>query len=171
MIFAQTAMAIVAAVVCMIALGIILGITSLFLGHSVNEHGLFFLLFPMAGISWLASYGRDETFAPVEVAVIFAFIAVAMVLSNVAGAIWLVILVAAYVAIYGLPVARGSHYVFVRRPIEQAALKQQTLSSKLDVDAELAEATLRHERARAALADADRFVAVAERRAGPRAQS
>jgi hypothetical protein len=169
--FAQVVLAAGAIVIGIIGLGTTLGITSLFLGHSVNEHGLFLLVVPMAGISVFASFGRSETFAAVEVIVIFAFVGAAMVFSNVAGPVMLLLLFAGYLGLYGLPCVRAWNYLLVRRPLEQAALRQQTLSLKLDADTGLAEAALRHERARAALADAERALEEAERggRVGGRA--
>jgi hypothetical protein len=126
------------------------------------------LLLPMAGVAWIATHGKSD---PVEVVPemikVFAFFAALLVAMNVSGILFLAVF-AAYVAVYGKPFLLGYNYLLVRRPLEQHALKQQTLSAKLDADGELAEATLRHERARAALAEAEEAVEEAERTANAR---
>jgi hypothetical protein len=164
--FARLGVAAGVLVGCIFALSIALEIAPLFLGHRVNEHGLFVLVLPMAIVSAIAAQsGSPSIQLPTEIAKIFAFAGAAMILSNTGSAPLLLLLLAAgYVAVYAMPVIQGWHYLFVRRPLEQNALKQRTLTTKLDADSDLADATLRYERARAALADAELAAEEAEQR-------
>jgi hypothetical protein len=159
---------IIVAVLCMGAIGLGLDFLRLFGLHpQENESGV--LLLPMAGVAWIATHRKSD---PVEVVPemikVFAFFAALLVAMNIGSAILLLALFAAYVAVYGKSFLLGWNYLFVRRPLEQQALKQQTLSAKLDADSELAQATLRHERARVALAEAEEAVEEAERTANAR---
>jgi hypothetical protein len=158
---------ILVALLCMGAIG--LGLEFLrFFGLHPQESASGVLLLPMAGVAWIAAHGKSD---PVEVVPemikVFAFFAAFLVAMNVSGILLLAVF-AAYVAVYGKPFLLGWNYLFVRRPLEQRALKEQTLSAKLDADSELAEATLRHERAQAALAEAEEAVEEVERIANPR---
>jgi hypothetical protein len=154
---------ILVAFLCMGAIGLGLDFLRLFGVHSQdNVSGV--LLLPMAGVAWIATHGKSDPVAVVpEMIKVFAFFAALLVAMNVGSGILLLAVFAVYVAVYGKPFLLGWNYLFVRRPLEQQALKQQTLSAKLDADGELAEATIRHERARAALAEAERAVEEAER--------
>lgn len=151
---------------CIFALGFGLEIAALFFGHRVNEHGLFLLVVPMAVVSAIAAQsGSPSIQLPTEIAKIFAFAGAAMILSNTGSAPLLLLLLAvAYVAIYAMPVVKGWHHLFVLMPLQREAQKQRILITKLDADGELADATLRYERARAALADAELAAAEAEQR-------
>jgi hypothetical protein len=147
----------VAVFIGIIILGTTIEITKLFV-HNFSEHGLFFLVVPMAGVSVIASWGSERIVAPLEAILIFVVIALAMIFANTGSWFLGLCLFAAYAAWYAKPVILGCNHLFVRRPLEREALKQQALSTKLDADAELAEATLRYERARAALVDAEAAV-------------
>jgi hypothetical protein len=101
-----------------------------------------------------------------------------IVLSSGAGRLLTVAVVA---AVNWKTIARTFDYLFVPYPIdttlksdtagampayisENAAERSRVLKEKLDADAEIAEATLRRERARAALSDAEQEVEEVRRR-------
>jgi hypothetical protein len=156
---------IIAAFLCMVAIEFVLEFLRLF-GLHPQDYGLFILVLPMAGVAWVASHGKtDEVEVLPEMLIVFGFVGLLVLLLNYGNWFLLLAFVAAYAAVYGKPLVLGYNYLLVRRPLEQQALKQQTLSAKLDADSELAEATLRHERARAALAEAEEAVVEAERTA------
>jgi hypothetical protein len=135
-------------------------------GHPINEAGFPLLLIVLGPLAVLASYGRDSTVPWIEVCKVVGLSGATLLVASFVGVLGLVAGLVAAAALYGYPAIAGWNYLFVRRPLEQQAKKQQTLSAKLDADTELAEAMLRHERARAALADAEEAVSDAERVVG-----
>jgi hypothetical protein len=151
---------------CIFALGFSLEIAAIFLGHRVNEHGLFLLVVPMAVVSAIAAQsGSPLIRLPTEIIKIFAFAGAAMISSDTGRApLMLLLLAIGYVGVYAMPVIKGWHYIFVMLPLQREAQKQRTLTTKLDAEGDLAAATLRYERARAALADAELATAEAEQR-------
>jgi hypothetical protein len=164
--FGQIIRGTVVTFICILVFGITLEIARAIIGSTFSEHGLFALVIPMGVISWIASYGREETSLAFEIPLIFIVIWFAMIFANVGSPLLLLILFGGYIALYAKPFLVGCNYVFVRAPLECDAEKQATLSEKLDADAELAEAVLRHERARSALADAELAVREAEEARG-----
>jgi hypothetical protein len=159
---------VIAAILCMGVIGLGLDFLRLF-GLNIQEHGLSVpALLIMIGVAYVASNGRTGQLEILpEMIKVFAFLAALILAASIGNWIVLLVLFAAYVALYAKPFLSGWNYLFVRRPLEQQALKQRTLSAKLDADTELVEATLRHERAKAALDDAERAVAEMERRVRP----
>jgi hypothetical protein len=172
--FGQIARAAVATFICIFVLGGTLEILRLIVGPSFSERGLFLLVIPMAAISWIAHYG-DEDYEyyddyegnelAIEVIRIFVVVGAAIILANFFPLL-LLFLFGGYIALYAKRFVIGWNYLVVRRPLEREAEKQAALSQKLDADSDLADAVLRHERARAALADAELAVREAEQGRG-----
>lgn len=160
--FGQVARAAFLSFICLLVSGGSLEIVRLIVGPTYSEHGLFMLVVPMGAISWIASYGKEETDPAIEIVLIFVVIWFAIIFVNIASPLLLLLLFGGYIALYARPFLIGWNFVFVRRPLELEAEKQATLSHKLDADSELAEAVLRHERARVALNDAELALREAE---------
>jgi hypothetical protein len=155
---------VVVGAVGMAALALVFGILSVF-GLRIQDERLILLSLPMGGVAWVAAHDKTGSVELLPEAIkLFGFLGTLILLVNFGNWILVLGLVAVYVAVHAKPFLSGWNYIFVRLPIERQALKQQTLSAKLDADAELADATLRFERARAALADAEEAVDEAERR-------
>jgi hypothetical protein len=132
-------------------------------GIRIQESFALPALLVMAGVGYVASQGKSGDVDPwPELLKILGFLAALIFVVNFGNWIIALAFLGAYAAVYAMPFVRGCNYLFVRRPLERHALKQQTLSVKLGADSELAEATLRHERARAALAEAEAEDAVQE---------
>jgi hypothetical protein len=137
------------------------GLAADFLRHfmpELRETTLFFLgMFPMFAVAVLAGQSRDWQVEWLsQVIRIFAFIGAWLIVSSYPNAILILVFVAVFVAMYVKPFLSSTNYLFVRRPLEQQALKQRMLDQKLEAEAAVAEATLRRERARAALEDAEK---------------
>jgi hypothetical protein len=124
---------------------------------ALRESTLFFLgMFPMLAIAILAGQSRQWQVEWLgQVIRIFSFIGAWFVISSYPNPILILAFVGAFGVMYLRPLLTSINYLFVRRPLEQQALKQHMLDQKLEADAAVAEATLRRERARAALEDAE----------------
>jgi hypothetical protein len=158
----------VVGVIAMVALSLFFGLLKVF-GLRIEEYGLAALILPMLGVIWFAAQGKTDSIELLPEAIkLCAFLGALILLVNFGNWILVLGLIAVYVGVHAKPFLSGWNYLFVRLPIERQALKQQTLSTKLDADAELADATLRFERARAALTDAEDAVDETERRAKAR---
>ncbi len=152
---------------CMSVLGMTFDIFRM-VGHPINQSGFFPLLVIIAAIAVVASFGRESTQPWVEVCRVLAFAGIALIFANLFGPIGLFAILAGVIVAYGYPALAGWNYLFIRRPLEQRAMNEESFSAKLNADTELAEAMLRHERARAALVDAEDAVAKAEQTEGLR---
>jgi hypothetical protein len=155
---------VVVAILSITAIEFVLDFFRLF-GLQAHDYGLTILVFPMVGVAWVASHGRPHKVEWLaDLLVVFMFLGALILIANYGNWLAVLLFVAAYPALYAKPFWHGCNYLFVRLPLEQEAVKQRTLTTKLDADLELADATLRYERARAALADAERAAEEAERR-------
>jgi len=155
------------ALICGLAIGFIIDFLHLF-GVNIHERGSVLLLIPMGLVSWVASKGRTgETNFIVEIVIVFVFLGSVIIVAHIANWFLWLCWIGAYAAVYAKPFISGWHFVSVVRPLEAHAETQAALGAKLDMDAEIAEATLRYERARAALEDAEREANEAQQRAAP----
>lgn len=149
----------VAIVGCIFVLGLVLEAIQKITGQHVSELGFFPIVAALSALAVISAYGREQTAPAFEACKVFAFTGAAIIFPHVMGA-WVLLLVVAGVAVvYWRPAIAGWHYLTVSLPLERAAHKQQVLTEKLDADTALAEAVLRHERAKAALEDAERVAA------------
>lgn len=153
--------AVAAFVGCMFVLGVTFDIFRM-AGHPISQSGFFPLLVIISAIAVVAAFGRESTEPWIEVCRVLAFAGIALIFSTFFGPIGLFAILAGVIVVYGYPALAGWNYLFIRRPIEQRAMNEQSFSAKLNADTELAEAMMRHERARAALAEAEDAVAKAE---------
>src|SRR3954453_4653028 len=101
--FGQVVRAAVTLFICVFVFGGTLEIARAIIGPTFSEHGLFALVIPMGAISWIASYGREETFIAFEIALIFIVIWFAMIFSNIANPLLILLLFGGYVALYAKP--------------------------------------------------------------------
>jgi hypothetical protein len=110
----------------------------------------------MLALALFASAGFRERKDPIQqLILVCAFIAAWMIVVSFPHVVVIVAFVGVFFAVYLKALIVSWNYYFVRRPLEQQAIKEQMLDKKLNADAAVAEATLRRERARAALADAE----------------
>src|SRR4051812_41993240 len=96
--------------ICIFVYGGTLEIAGAIIGPTFSEHGLFALVLPMGIISWIASYGREKTIITFEIALMFSVIWFAMIFSNVASPLLLLLLFGGYIALYAKPFLLGCNY-------------------------------------------------------------
>jgi hypothetical protein len=151
----------------MVVLGLAADLLRLF-GLPIQADASFTLgTLPMLAVAGIASHGFRERKDPMQqLVMVFAFIAVWLVVSSFANPVAMIIFVGVFIAVYLKALLLSLNYYFVRRPLEQHAHKQRVLNAKLDVDATIAEATIRRERARAALEEAEQEYQAAQGHAG-----
>lgn len=152
-------------IICIFAVGFVLEVLNLF-GLGIRSDFSLLLVIPMAAVAWVASKGREQPNELVpEVIILFVFLGTLIIVANIGHWFFWLAWLAAYGAMYGKPFLAGVHYLNEVQPLERQAETQTALTQKLDADAELAEATVRYERARVALEDAEWAADEAERRA------